>query len=88
MAARNRPEHNERTRLKIKTTALLNRLQNHALGKCKMTPTQIRAAEITLRKSLPDLQAVHRTSDRDERSYESWIREMEQIVEDEGDSGV
>lgn len=30
----------------------------HANGECEMTPTQIKAAEILLRKSIPDLQAV------------------------------
>lgn len=45
-------------REKIKTTQLINRLQNHVLGKVKMEATQIRAVEILLKKRLPDLQAI------------------------------
>lgn len=48
----------EEARQKIKTTQLINRLQNHVLGKVKMEPTQIRAVEILLKKRLPDLQAI------------------------------
>ena len=37
---------------------IVNRLCDHALGLTVMMPTEIRAAEILLRKCLPDLQAV------------------------------
>jgi hypothetical protein len=37
---------------------LMNRLQDFVLGKCTMTPSQVRAAQLVLRKSLPDLKAV------------------------------
>ena len=37
---------------------LVNRLMNHVLGGNKMTASQVRAAEICLRKTLPDLQAI------------------------------
>lgn len=40
---------------------LVNRLENHALGKNELSATQIKAIEILLRKSLPDLQAVEHT---------------------------
>ena len=48
------------TREKIKTTQLLNALQDHALGlrRRNMASSQIRAAEIVLRKSMPDLATV------------------------------
>lgn len=42
-------------REKIKTTQLINRLQNHALGEIEMSSTQVRAVEVLLRKSVPDL---------------------------------
>lgn len=59
MAARTRrPLHDENTKAKIQASQLINRLQNHALGAIEMSPTQIRAAEILLRKSMPDLSAV------------------------------
>lgn len=46
-------------REKIKTTQLINRLQNHAFGEVEMAATQIKATEILLRKSVPDLQSVN-----------------------------
>lgn len=45
-------------RERIQTSMLVNRLTNHALGKVKMEPSQVRAIEILLRKTLPDLQAT------------------------------
>lgn len=48
----------EEARGKIKTTQLINRLQNHTDGKVEMSPTQVQAARILLGKSLPDLQAI------------------------------
>lgn len=58
MAARLNPQHDERTRLKIKTSQLVNRLQDHANGKVEMAPTQVRAAEVLLKKTIPDLAAM------------------------------
>ncbi len=37
---------------------LMNRLIDHALGECDMTPSQIRAAQRVLRKILPDLKPI------------------------------
>jgi hypothetical protein len=48
----------EEARSKIQTTQLINRLQNHALGKIDLSPTQVRSVEILLKKKIPDLQAV------------------------------
>lgn len=36
---------------------------NHALGKNKMTATQIKAAEILLRKAIPDLRTVEHSGE-------------------------
>jgi hypothetical protein len=59
MAARTRKiRHDDETRLKIQVSQLLNRLQKHVLGEVEMTPTQIQAAQILLKKALPDLQAI------------------------------
>lgn len=55
MAARKNLPHVQRTRDKIRTSQLINRLHNHAVGKNQMTSTQIRAAEILLNKTLPNL---------------------------------
>lgn len=49
----------EEAREKIKTTQLINRLQDHALSeKDIMTPSQVRSVEILLKKRVPDLQSV------------------------------
>lgn len=48
----------EEARTKIKTTQLINRLQDHALKDTDLSNSQIKAIEILLRKSVPDLQAV------------------------------
>jgi hypothetical protein len=64
MAARNvKIRHDEETRAKIQTSQLLNRLQDHVFGKCELTPTQVRAAEICLRKTIPDLTATEMTAE-------------------------
>lgn len=72
MAARNRTAINERARDAIKTTQLIKRLQQYALGEkgdqgetIKMDATKLRAAEILLRKTLPDLSNVQHSNDPD-----------------------
>ncbi|HYF54678.1 MAG TPA: hypothetical protein VEA41_10505 [Salinarimonas sp.] len=55
MAARLNPSHDIRTRAKIQTSQLINRLSDHVFGKVELTPTQVKSAEILLRKTLPDL---------------------------------
>lgn len=47
----------EEARSKIRTTQLLNRLQDHGLGKIELTQTQVRAIEILLKKIVPDVSA-------------------------------
>ena len=54
--------HATKTRERIQSSMLINALSDHALGKNDMSATQVRAAEILLRKSIPDLQAVDHTS--------------------------
>jgi len=51
------------TRHRVQVSQLINRLQDHADGKCEMSPTQVRAAEILLKKALPDLAAVTHSGD-------------------------
>lgn len=48
----------ETWRQRLRVAAMLNRLQDHAEGKCEMTATQVRAAEIILRKAVPDLSSI------------------------------
>lgn len=55
MAARLTKRLADQTRDAIKTSMLINRLCDHALGAVEMKSTQIRAAEILLNKTLPNL---------------------------------
>lgn len=55
--------HDERTKEKIRASQLINRLRDHAMGKVRMSSTQVRAAEILLRKLIPDLASVEYTGD-------------------------
>ncbi len=52
--------HNEETRAKIQTSQLINRLQSNALDDTQpeLSAGRLKAIEILLRKSLPDLSAV------------------------------
>jgi hypothetical protein len=51
--------HQEDVRAKIQASQLINVLQNHALtGGGEMSPTRMKAIEILLKKSLPDLSSV------------------------------
>jgi hypothetical protein len=58
MAARNRLRLALKTRERIRTSMLINRLQDHALGRCEMTLTQVKTASMVLRKTLPDLNPI------------------------------
>lgn len=73
MAARLNPAHDERTRSKIQTSQLINRLFSHAKGEVEMTATQVRAAEVLLKKALPDLQAVSLNGGTDENGNPAEI---------------
>lgn len=59
MAARLRKTHQDDVRMKIQASQLINVLQNHALGISEeLSATRIKAIEVLLRKSIPDLQSV------------------------------
>jgi hypothetical protein len=58
VATRLRKTHQDDVRTKIQTSQLINRLQDHALGKIVLEPTQIKAIEVLIRKTLPDLSQV------------------------------
>jgi hypothetical protein len=63
MAARMRKTHQDEVRTKIQASQLINVLQNHALGttESELSPSRLKAIEILLRKSVPDLQSVELT---------------------------
>jgi hypothetical protein len=61
-------------RAKIQTSMLVNRLQDHVFRAAEISPTQMKAIEILLRKTLPDLTTVAMTID-DKRDATDWTRE-------------
>jgi hypothetical protein len=64
MAARTRKVTiGDEWRAKIQTTMLIKRLTDHASGDVELSPTQIKAIEVLLRKVAPDLQAVEHSGD-------------------------
>lgn len=58
MAPRKQNWHTEETRQKIQTSQLINRLTSHAYGEVDLSTTQVKAIDILLRKTLPDLQSI------------------------------
>lgn len=59
MAARKRKLGiNDTWRERIQTSMLINRLTDHIVGKLKLESSQIKAIEILLRKTAPDLAQV------------------------------
>lgn len=58
MAARLSPQHDAHTREKIQTSQLVNRLNKIALGEVEVDSVQLKAIEIALRKTLPDLSNI------------------------------
>ena len=63
MAARINKLHQADVRSKIQASQLINRLTDHALGKVELEATQVRAIEILLKKTIPDLSSVGLTGD-------------------------
>jgi len=58
--------HQEDVRKKIQVSQLINILQDHALtGEGELPPTRMKAIEILLKKSIPDLSAVELSGDPD-----------------------
>jgi hypothetical protein len=68
MAARIRQEHQESVISKIKTSQLINRLQNHIDGKIQLEQTQIKAIEMLLARTMPTLSAVEQTNIEPEKA--------------------
>lgn len=57
--------HQDDVRKKIQASQLLNRLTDHAFGEVELSQSQIKAIEILLRKSLPDLSSITISGDAD-----------------------
>jgi len=66
MAVRTNLRQQDQTRAAIQTTQLVKRLQDYALGEIAEIETgRLKAIEILLRKTLPDLSAVTLSGDDD-----------------------
>ena len=69
--------HQEDVRKKIQVSQLLNVLQNHALGETEdLSPTRMKAIEILLRKSMPDMASVTISGDADQplQHIVTWVK--------------
>lgn len=77
MARRLSPKHDEATRAKIQTSQLINRLQKFALSDgsdgVEMDNTRLRAIEVLLKKTLPDLQAVQHSGTGEDGEIEHSV---------------
>ena len=79
MAARiNKIRHDEETRAKIQASQLINRLQDYALNGGELDQTRIKAIEILLKKTLPDLSATTISGDGD--SPVNVLHKIERII--------
>jgi hypothetical protein len=76
MAARLRKTHQEDVRSKIKASQIINRLTDHGFGKIELSPTQVQALNIVLKKSLPDLQSIEHSGEMTLR-HEDALDELE-----------
>lgn len=79
MAARLTNRYGDKWRAGIRVGMLRKRLEDHALGECEMTATQIRAAEILLKKAIPDLSSVEHTGEVTHRTVKE-LSEAELIA--------
>ncbi|MDD1776934.1 MAG: hypothetical protein LUQ65_02115 [Candidatus Helarchaeota archaeon] len=64
MAKRLTERHLDETRLKIRISALINRIQKYALGELTdedISPNRLNAIKLLLAKTLPDLQSIEHT---------------------------
>lgn len=60
-----RPMRIQEIRAKIETGKIIARIQKHLDGEVELSGTQMKAAEILLRKALPDLTSTELTGDKD-----------------------
>lgn len=65
MAARIRTKHQDEVRARIQASVLIGLLESHAMGETELSASRIRAIELLLKKSIPDLQSVELTGNDD-----------------------
>lgn len=79
MAARLRPRHQDEIREKIRVAQLVKFLEDHALGRKKggqQVATRLKAAEVLLRKCLPDLSQTELTGKDGQPLFDKVVREV------------
>lgn len=77
----------QQVRDRIQTSMLINRLTDHALGKCDLQPTQVKSIEILLRKTIPDLAATAITVTDNRSLNEYSTAELLQLVDGISEGG-
>ena len=86
MPARKTPFLDQRVREKIQASMLIRALHDCVEGRNQMTSVQVRAAEVLLRKVVPDLAAVEYSGETtvkyeissEPMTADEWKREVEQ----------
>jgi hypothetical protein len=71
------PQHDERTRAKIQTSQIINRLNSYIKGSVKMEPAQVTAALGLLRKTIPDLSATQLNGNLSISQHEEALGELD-----------
>jgi hypothetical protein len=65
MAARIRSKHQAEVRARIQASVLIGLLESHAMGEIELSSSRIKAIELLLKKSIPDLQSIEHIGDDD-----------------------
>lgn len=74
--------HQDDVRAKIQASAIIGRLQKHIDGSLELSSTQVRAAEILLKKSVPDLSQISGPGDDGSHTVHNLVEMV--IVDPEG----
>lgn len=78
MAARvNKINHTQDVRDRIRSSQLINFLQDHVFNGTEVKKTQVSAAVALLRKTLPDLQSVEGNLSHTVRTHEEQLKDLE-----------
>ena len=80
MAARIRKHHQDEVRARIQSSQLINVLEKHALGNeedgKELSGSRLKAIEILLRKTIPDISAVQISNEEDKpfKVAVEWVK--------------
>jgi len=83
---RKKLSHDDKTREKIRTSQIINRLEKHIFGEVELTTSQVQAAKVLLGKTLPDLAQTQLTGKDGESlvppDLSVYIKAREKVVKD------